>query len=213
MAESFVVSGYVYDSDESTLITSGTVYAENKTKGTYISTSISESGTYSLDLADLSTGYDVGDEIHIKVHAGDKFGIYRRKIASGESSWEVNLYVDMPSDIERIVEDLGEILTVKEITQTVDEYGHTSESVTIRYMTGVVSSVSADSEEVREGVLELGDIVVYVSANDAGRIYARPNNRIVYDNSEYVIFNVIKERSLVKGAKWSHYEIYAKRVK
>ena len=92
-ATPFPVIGKVYDLDGTTLLTSGIVYAWNKNNDERTSSSINASGEYSLDLANLTSGYDTGDVIYLYVMDSEKNAVIRAELDSGDDSWTQDLYM------------------------------------------------------------------------------------------------------------------------
>jgi len=118
----------------------------------------------------------------------------------------------MAEDIRRILDDVGESITIRDVTVSVDDYGHSYESTTNYTVTAVVTIMNGESDEVREGILAVGDIIIYVDPDDTNANYIKLNNRIVYNNAEYKIVNVIKEKGVERGESFSVIEAHGKRI-
>lgn len=208
----FAVSGHVYASDESTEITSGTIYAYNTSQSNESISETIASGEYTINLANFTTQWVAGNKIRIVAFSDDKrVGILKFTIGAATSEYEHDIYVEVPSEIYN--NQFGEEITIQSVSVTVDSYGQ-STTATTDYLidNAVVSIMTFDSEEVKAGILQVGDLLVFIAANDANRIYAKINNRIVYDGSTYKIVNATKEKGIHGGSKWSHYEVSARRI-
>jgi len=208
----FPCSGHIYFSDESTLLTGGTAYVFNTTKGESTSCDINTAGEYMLDLGNLDTQWEEDDEVHIKAFSTDgRFGIVRFIIASGQGTFESDLIVDNASDMENLLEQRGENVVIKNVTVSTDDYGHTSTS-SVDYLIYTIAEIISEVGETRElGGLQLGDLILLISTNDYNKKYAKIGNRVVYDSLTYKINEVIKTRSPNSGARWSHYEVFCRR--
>jgi len=117
------------------------------------------------------------------------------------------------TDIQKILKEHGETVTVKEISITVDSYGQQTETETNYTITALPQIMNAESLEVQEGVLEVGDLVLFIDPEDSNISHVKLNNIVTYDGSDYKIVNVIKEKAVERGKTWSHYEVHAKRIK
>lgn len=89
----FTVSGTCYDTDGSTKLTSGDVLIENSTKGTRVVASINGVGEYTQDLANLSSGYDIGDVICLTVALAFKSGEIYYKTQAGDTVLAADIYL------------------------------------------------------------------------------------------------------------------------
>jgi len=116
-------------------------------------------------------------------------------------------------DINSILEEHGETITIKDISISFDDYGHPTESTSSYSITGLVLIMNAESDEVKEGVLSVGDAVLYVSPSDTNISYVKLNNRFVYNGSEYKIIDIIKEKGVNPGDTWSHFEVRGQKIK
>jgi len=211
-AQPLPVSGYVRDNSEN-LITSGSVSVKNETLGTEFSVNIQPDGSYLIDLANDRLGYNIGDKITITARTKDgRYGIFRKAIASSDTEWEYDLYVDYHSDLENLIEDTGEDIIIRTVTETVDSDGKVSTLTSDFISTCIVLEVDANSLEYENGVLEIGDIIVWISINDVNKNKAIPGNKIIWNSTQYKIVNVIHEKDIDGLTKFSHYEIHAKRI-
>lgn len=115
-------------------------------------------------------------------------------------------------DIQRILNDYGQTITIRSVTISTDSTGHTSESTTDKTVTGLVLVVSTDSDEAKEGVLLVGDAILYVNPSDANIAYVINDNRFVYNGNEYKITKATPEQGIQKGDTWSHFEVYGRKI-
>lgn len=87
-------------------------------------------------------------------------------------------------DFQRFLgENLGSVLTIKEITRTVDSYGDITEGSTTSTINGIVDILDATSDEVKGGILNVGDAIGFFASGDQTKIKA--GNRITVDSIEY----------------------------
>ena len=205
----FTVAGYVYDNDLTTLMTSGTVVAYNATTNTQTSAvTINAQGEYTLNLANLSGGYSTGDEIHLIAESLQKKSFHRQLIGASDTEWTQNMYVDYPQDYVRVVEEQGEILTLKTVVNSHAGYGQFNETETTIYIFGKAEIAGLDVDKSGEGDVQTGDLIVFISGNEANRASINLGSKFRYDSTDFRVRNVIKEKSNIKGAKWSHYMIH-----
>ena len=205
------ISGNVYDIDESTALSSAELYAYNITKNTSISYVV-VNGEYTVNLANLSSGWDANDEIRVEVITDDgRVGFFVRTIVAGDTVWDVNIYVQYISSMNSIIQEHGEYVTVKSTSVSTDSTGHTTEIYTSYEVLGIPLLISDTSVEFKEGVLNLGDLSLFVSYNDSNKQYCIVDNLVVFDIKTYRIQNVIKEKGLYKG-KFSHYELFCRKI-
>jgi len=214
-ATPFPVSGWCFDSDESTILTSGEIHATNITKVTTMKDSIRGTGEYTIDLANLSGGAGVsnGDVIEVVfITDGDKMGFFRFTADTSVGYYNSDVYLQYVSDFQRILQDHGENVTVSAVTVSTDSDGHTSTSTTDYLLFAIPLMVSDTSNEFKEGLLNLGDLTVMVSYNDSNKRYVVVDNRITWDGKTYEITSRIKEKGLYPGRGFSHYELFCRRI-
>lgn len=89
-----------------------------------------------------------------------------------------------------IIEDVGESVTVTEVTRTIDEYGDESESTSNSSVNAVIELMSSDEEIVKSGILNVGDAIGYFDPNDNSVL--SPGNRVTHNSITYVITAVDK---------------------
>ena len=107
----------------------------------------------------------------------------------------------------------GEDITVKSITITIDSYGQSTESsVSYTITDAIVEIMNGNSDVVKAGELEIGDLVAFINPDDTNIAYVVLGNEIYYDSKNYKIENVIKEHGVYPGETYSHYEVHAKRI-
>ena len=79
----------------------------------------------------------------------------------------------MFDDFQRfIAENLGSVWEVKKITRTTDNYGDITEGSTTANITGVIDILGADSNEVKGGILNIGDAIGFFTSGDQAHIRA-----------------------------------------
>jgi len=106
-----------------------------------------------------------------------------------------------------IIEDVGESVTVREVTNTIDEYGDASESTADQTVNCVVELVSADEDIVESGILNIGDAVGYFEPGDVD--YIKEGNRVLHNSIWYVITTV---QNFGIGGTGMHIEAYMKKL-
>ena len=109
-------------------------------------------------------------------------------------------------DIQR---DLGESKTLTVVTKTVNMYGDAAESTSTVTIKGVFQIMTADDSEVQEGLLQTGDLTIFLDSSATNLSSVIPKNRVSYKSNDYEIMAVIKESTL---NNMSHYEVHCKRI-
>jgi len=100
---------------------------------------------------------------------------------------------------------VGYALYVVEISTTLNDYGdETDISKTEHLIEGVVQIVSANDDEVQEGILRPKDLICFFDENTDNVEYLVNYNQLKYRGKFYKITQVIEEIG--------HYEILAKLV-
>lgn len=89
---SFPISGVLYD-ETATALASTIVYAYNQTNNEYTSSTTNSSGEFTLDLANMSTQWVVGDRIWVYSVKEGNNAVMTAKITTGDSFWENDLYM------------------------------------------------------------------------------------------------------------------------
>ncbi|MBW6469624.1 MAG: hypothetical protein K0A90_00200 [Methanosarcinaceae archaeon] len=95
-ASPYPISGVVYEIDTSTVKASATVIAYNQRTTETVTVTTNSSGEYSLDLANLSSGYNSGDVIFISAYFGNESIDYRTTTSASDTvggSETKNLYL------------------------------------------------------------------------------------------------------------------------
>lgn len=111
----------------------------------------------------------------------------------------------MTSYIDRILDQLGEKVTIVEINKSFDSgtddinWGDASISTGTYEVTAEVQVQNAEDEAVEEGWLKTGDLEVYISPNDDNSDKVVRGNYIRYNSGTYQIDNVIEEPSVQSG--------------
>jgi len=106
-----------------------------------------------------------------------------------------------------IIDDVGEGVTVRQVTRTIDEYGDVSESTSDTSVTAVIELLQADDEVVKSGILNMGDAVGYFHPDDVDTI--KEGNRIQHNSIWYVIRAI---NSYGIGGTGIHIEAYMSKV-
>ena len=109
----------------------------------------------------------------------------------------------MSFDIKRIVDQIGETLTLTDITRTYNDRGDATESTTDYSIKGYVDEMAGDEEIVTEGILEKGDIIVFIDEDEDNVEYLEVGNRFTRNSINYIIKNVIHNKG--------HYEVHCRR--
>lgn len=109
--------------------------------------------------------------------------------------------------IDDIIKSTGEErATIKKIDQSdVNRWGDADESVDETEVSAVFEVLSAESQEVKEGDFESGDLRAYLPVDFDSIV---EGNVLVYQDKEYRIDEVIKHEIGNEG----HYEVTAGRV-
>ena len=106
-----------------------------------------------------------------------------------------------------IITSVGEAVTVTSITNTIDEYGDSTESTSNSSINGVIEILPADEDIVKSGILNVGDAIGYFDPDDAGVL--KTGNRITHNSITYVITAVDTHGF---GGNAMHTEVQMKRV-
>lgn len=115
------------------------------------------------------------------------------------------------SDIAWMISTHGVATSITSVSITTDTWGYTSESNTNYAMNMVVQMMDGESEEVKAGVLSIGDIMAFIDPDDTNISYITNDNFIIYRSNTYKIKNIIKEPSITSST-WSHWEIHANKI-
>lgn len=113
--------------------------------------------------------------------------------------------------IDNILSEVGQTVTVTIKSQSVDEWGHATETqVATGNTTASLQVMSQDDDEVKEGIMERGDLQIFFSPTDTYATYFDLDSYIIYitwDSKNFKVYDVIKEMGIESG----HYELHAKR--
>ena len=106
-----------------------------------------------------------------------------------------------------IITNVGESITITEVTRTLDEYGDESESTSTSSVNGVVEILPADEDIVKSGILNTGDAIGYFDPDDTSHI--KEGNRVNHNSIDYVI-TAVDTYSI--GGNAIHIEAHLKRL-
>ena len=87
-----------------------------------------------------------------------------------------------------IISEIGETMTVRQIDRTYDNYGDETQSVTASTISGLVVPMTADSPEVKSGILDTRDALGIFGGDDLAKI--KNGNQIYASAGSYTIENV-----------------------
>jgi hypothetical protein len=114
---------------------------------------------------------------------------------------------------QMIIDQVGETVTVTAKTQSVDEWGHETET---QASTGTTTCsfqiMNGEEDEVKEGILEKGDAQLFFKPDDDFQAYFDMdsyNIYITYNSVDYKVYRLIKEPASIDSG---HYEMHARRV-
>ena len=113
----------------------------------------------------------------------------------------------MSFDISSVVRQVGEGFTMSGVSRTYNDRGDATESYTGYVVSGVVQVTDGTDDEVKEGLLDKGDIIVFVNETDSSTANIINDNYVTISTSVsgiYRIVNVIHNPG--------HYEFYGKRI-
>jgi hypothetical protein len=110
--------------------------------------------------------------------------------------------------ISRLVSDIGESLVISGVAKTFNARGDPTESYTTYAVNGIVQVMDGSEEEVKEGLLNKEDVILFVDETE-------PNLSIALANDNYVtvsstVSGIYQITSVVTNL--GHYEVYAKRM-
>lgn len=113
--------------------------------------------------------------------------------------------LNIDSVVDRVgAQATGHTLKVVEVVKFLNDRGDDDVIETLRDIDGVVQIVSAQEEEVKEGILMPNDLICFFDEGEINLHYLKNENRLLYDSKKYVIVNVIKEIG--------HVEVHAKKL-
>ena len=99
---------------------------------------------------------------------------------------------------------LGKTLSIYDVTTaSTNEEGDKTPSKESFAIDGVVQTMTAEEDEVKFGLLQTGDIVVWISETETNVSKIKNGNEFLYQGVAYKIKNVINEVG--------QYEVHAKR--
>jgi len=114
----------------------------------------------------------------------------------------------MSFDISRLVDDVGESVTIVDVSRTYTDRGGETQSTTNYTSKAVVQEMTAGDEEVMEGIINAGDIIAFFDENADNVSYLKNDNKLtgiasLGSSRVYIIKNVIHNKG--------HYEVWASR--
>lgn len=115
--------------------------------------------------------------------------------------------MSMDFDIKGIVDDLGESFTLSGVSRTFNDRGDATEAYTAYAMNGVVQVMTGDEEEVKEGIVDKEDIVIFIDENETNITSIKKDDYITISTLVSGIFLI---DTIIHNS--GHYELYAKRV-
>jgi len=109
-------------------------------------------------------------------------------------------------DIDRLLDEVGETITVTDTYTgaTYNDRGDITEGSTQYQITAIVQVLDGSEDMVKEGYLEGGDIVIFISSTDQNISVVERGNRVTWNSENYRIVNVIKNEG--------HYEVHCKKI-
>lgn len=112
-----------------------------------------------------------------------------------------------------IIDEVGETVTVTIKSQTTDDWGHETETtVTTGSTTASAQIMDGSEEEVKEGLMQTGDLTIFFKPNDTFVDYFDLNSYnvfVTYNSIEYRIYNIIQEPASIQSG---HYELHGRRI-
>ena len=114
---------------------------------------------------------------------------------------------------------LSRIITVNRVTDSgVDRYGDRISPIRTPFtFKALVQTMTEGDDEVQEGRLHTGDVVIYFNPSDANINIVKQGNEIVYDadgdgeDETFQITIVIHEPHILEPTE-NHIEVHAKRI-
>ena len=106
-----------------------------------------------------------------------------------------------------IIDDVGEVVAVRQVTNAIDEYGDSTETTTDQNCNAVIELLSADSDIVKSGILNTGDAYGYFDPADV--TYIKEGNRVSHNSIWYVIDAVLNHGI---GGTSMHIEAHLKKL-
>jgi hypothetical protein len=111
-------------------------------------------------------------------------------------------------DISNLVSSEGESFTISGVSLTYNWHDDPVESYTAYSLSGIVQINDGSEEEVKEGLLQKEDIIVWVDKDETNAKQALVNNNyITISTSTSGVFQIV---NVIKNS--GHYEVQAKRI-
>ena len=102
-------------------------------------------------------------------------------------------------------DEIGEDLTLIEVSRTFNNRGDETETLTNHTITGHVDEMSGDEDIVTEGILGVEDLTCFFDEDEPNVKYLVGGNRLKRNSKEYVI-----KKDVIKNP--GHYEVHAQRT-
>ena len=110
-------------------------------------------------------------------------------------------------DIFPVVADIGETVTICGVTSSLNIYGDDIPTYTAYVMSGVVQVNMGDEQERNEGLVQQGDITVFIDSDEPNTNQLVTDNHIVITvtmSGIFMISNVITNKG--------HFEVHAEKI-
>lgn len=107
--------------------------------------------------------------------------------------------------IARIVDQIGEDLTLVDVAITLlSDRGDPTTATNPKTTRGYVDYMTGEERVVEEGLLGIGDIIVYIDEDETNVEYLKLGNYFTINSVNYEIKNAIHNKG--------HYEVHASRI-
>jgi len=116
----------------------------------------------------------------------------------------------MDFDISRIVTAVGEAFLISGVSKTFNAWGDPTETFTDHALLGVPEIMDGSEEWVREGVLDTGDIVVFVDEDQKGALELKVESYLVFSGTGATVSGIFRIVNSVHNQ--GHYEVWGKRT-
>lgn len=91
--------------------------------------------------------------------------------------------------IAKEIDDVGDTVTVRSVTKTIDDWGDSTETVLDASGILAIIRVMSETEDlVKEGIFQVGDVVFYFKGTTSNIIRG---NRIIWNSKTYEIVDAI----------------------
>jgi len=113
----------------------------------------------------------------------------------------------MTFSIDGIVNDVGEEFTISGVTKTFNDWGDPTETYTGYTISGVVQVMDGSEDEVKDGLLDREDIILFIDADTGNVDQVRKENHVTITTTTSGVFRIV---NVIRNA--GHIEAYAKRI-